>query len=118
MKFKIIFQLAEWCRGWSLEERKKYHDVWGIWPEQLVHESEKEVTKYYKHFIDGKLQQFQRNNSITIITDNLPVNNTVRFKTDYNYGQARSYHVSLTTIFDKILANVRFLHEKYTCTLN
>ena len=68
--------------------------MWGVWPEQFVQDSEKEVTKYYKQKFAGKIQQNKRSN-ITIITSNLPVNNTVRFETDSKNGHAKRNHVSL-----------------------
>jgi len=30
-----VKQLTDWSRGWSVEERQKYHQVWGLWPEQV-----------------------------------------------------------------------------------
>ena len=60
-----------------------------------MQDSEKEVVKYHQKKVYEKMKQNKRNNSITIITSNLPVNNTVRFETENKNGHAKSTNVRL-----------------------
>ena len=92
-----MFQLSEWCRVQGNDNFIKHQDVGGVWPELLLKMSADKMNKTTKSNFDEKNLQVQRNN-FTIITSNLPVNNTVRFETD-NKKEKHILNVSITYIF-------------------
>ena len=75
----------------------KYQDVGGAWPDMLLKRSASKFNNASKNNFDEKDLQIQRTN-FTIITSNLPVNNTVRFETD-NKKEKHILNVSVTYMF-------------------
>ena len=72
----------------------EYQDVSQVWPDKCFAYASTATNNYFKHGIKDNVRRNLQNN-FTIITSNLPVNNTVRFETDYRGRNTKLDNVRL-----------------------